>query len=43
MGERARPAAAKLRAILDAYPNVSERAGGYGARALKTLLAGLSA
>jgi len=43
MGERARPAAAKLRAILDAYPNVSERAGGYGARALKTLLAALSA
>ena len=38
---RVRPAAAKLRSIMDAYPNVSERAGGYGLRALKALVADL--
>ena len=42
MGKRALPAVPKLRAILKSDPVVKERAGGYGARALKTLLAELS-
>ncbi|MEP7365564.1 MAG: sulfatase-like hydrolase/transferase [Acidobacteriota bacterium] len=43
IGKRAKPAVGALRAIHSAYPsNLPERTGGYGGRALKTLVEDLS-